>query len=306
MISIQQIQYILTLSEEKQFQKASERCFVTQPTLSMQVKKAEEMLGGQLFDRSGSPLEMTPFGNELLPIFRDVIADYSNIKDVVLKKDGVYKEEIKMAIIPTIAGYMIPELYNEWKKVLPNVQLTIEELKTEEILSNLEDRKIDIGILAGPVVNPKWRTIPLYSEEIKAYLPSRTGVDIKLDKLVNEHPWLLTKGNCLRTQMMHFCQLKSDGSKDNWDYEGGNISLLENMVLINGGYTLVPENYIKKNEQDYKRIFSSANEVPAREVISLVPNKSPKMKLLEAIIRKIQLEYNKGVTDSVLSILNWK
>tara|TARA_B110000285_G_scaffold83195_1_gene95668 strand:- start:46 stop:966 length:921 start_codon:yes stop_codon:yes gene_type:complete len=306
MISIQQIQYILTLSEEKQFQKASERCFVTQPTLSMQVKKAEEMLGGQLFDRSRSPLEMTPFGNELLPIFRDVMADYSNIKDVVLKKDGVYKEEIKMAIIPTIAGYMIPELYNEWKKVLPNVQLTIEELKTEEILSNLEDRKIDIGILAGPVVNPKWRTIPLYSEEIKAYLPSRTGVDIKLDKLVNEHPWLLTKGNCLRTQMMHFCQLKSDGSKDNWDYEGGNISLLENMVLINGGYTLVPENYIKKNEQDYKRIFSSANEVPAREVISLVPNKSPKMKLLEAIIRKIQLEYNKGVTDSVLSILNWK
>ena len=306
MISIQQIQYILTLSEERQFQKASERCFVTQPTLSMQVKKAEEMLGGQLFDRSRSPLEMTPFGNELLPIFRDVMADYSNIKDVVLKKDGVYKEEIKMAIIPTIAGYMIPELYNEWKKVLPNVQLTIEELKTEEILSNLEDRKIDIGILAGPVVNPKWRTIPLYSEEIKAYLPSRTGVDIKLDKLVNEHPWLLTKGNCLRTQMMHFCQLKSDGSKDNWDYEGGNISLLENMVLINGGYTLVPENYIKKNEQDYKRIFSSANEVPAREVISLVPNKSPKMKLLEAIIRKIQLEYNKGTSDNSLSILNWK
>ena len=69
MISIQQIQYILTLSEEKQFQKASERCFVTQPTLSMQVKKAEQILGGQLFDRSRSPLEMTPFGNELLPIF---------------------------------------------------------------------------------------------------------------------------------------------------------------------------------------------------------------------------------------------
>jgi len=148
MISIQQIQYILTLSEEKQFQKASERCFVTQPTLSMQVKKAEQMLGGQLFDRSRNPLELTPFGNELLPIFRDVIADYSNIEDVILKKDGIYKEEIKMAIIPTIAGYMVPELYNEWKKALPNVQLTIVELKTEEILKSLEDRKIDIGILA--------------------------------------------------------------------------------------------------------------------------------------------------------------
>tara|TARA_B110000285_G_scaffold232669_1_gene304350 strand:- start:964 stop:1884 length:921 start_codon:yes stop_codon:yes gene_type:complete len=306
MISIQQIQYILTLSEEKQFQKASERCFVTQPTLSMQVKKAEQMLGGQLFDRSRNPLELTPFGNELLPIFRDVIADYSNIEDVILKKDGIYKEEIKMAIIPTIAGYMVPELYNEWKKALPNVQLTIVELKTEEILKSLEDRKIDIGILAGPVLNPKWRTIPLYSEEIKAFLPSKKGAAIKLDELVNEHPWLLTKGNCLRTQMMHFCQLKSGEGKDDWDYEGGNISLLENMVLINGGYTLVPENYIKKNEKDYKRIFSSANEIPAREVISLVPNKSPKIKFLEAIIRKIQLEYNKGTSDDALSILNWE
>ena len=306
MISIQQIQYILSLSEEKQFQKASELCFVTQPTLSMQVKKAEQMLGGQLFDRSRSPIEMTQFGNELLPIFRDIIADYSNIENVVLKKDGLYKEEIKLAIIPTIAGYMIPELYNEWKKTLPNVQLTIEELKTEEILSSLEDRKIDIGILAGPIINPKWRTIPLFKEEIKAFLPSKKGTDIKLEHLVNEHPWLLTKGNCLRTQMMHFCQLKSDESKDNWDYEGGNISLLENMVLINGGYTLVPEFYMNKNTKDYKRIFSAANEVPAREVVSLVPNKSPKMKFLEAIIRTVQLEYNKGTSNSSLSILNWK
>ena len=306
MISIQQIQYILSLSEEKQFQKASEQCFVTQPTLSMQIKKAEQMLGGQLFDRSRSPLEMTPFGNELLPIFRDVIADYSNIENVVLKKDGLYKEEIKLAIIPTIAGYMIPELYNEWKNTLPNVQLTIEEMKSEDILSSLEDRKIDIGILAGPIINPKWRTIPLFKEEIKAFLPSKKGTDIKLEHLVNEHPWLLTKGNCLRTQMMHFCQLKSDESKDNWDYEGGNISLLENMVLINGGYTLVPEFYMNKNKKDYKRIFSAANEVPAREVISLVPNKSPKMKFLEAIIRTIQLKYNKGTSDSSLSILNWK
>jgi len=306
MISIQQIHYILTLSEEKQFQKASERCFVTQPTLSMQVKKAEQILGGQLFDRSRNPLALTSFGVELLPIFRDVMSDYSNIEDIVSKKDGVYREEIKMAIIPTIAGYMLPALYNEWKKALPNVQLTIVEMKTEEILSNLEDRKIDIGILAGPVMNPKWRTIPLYREEIKAFFPSIKDREIKLDDLVNEHPWLLTKGNCLRTQMMHFCQLKSGDGKDAWDYEGGNILLLEDMVKTNGGYTLVPTNFIKNNEKDYKRIYSLANEVPAREVISLVPNKSPKMKLLEAIIRKIQLEYNKGTSDDALSILNWE
>lgn len=306
MISIQQIQYILTLSEEKQFLKASERSFVTQPTLSMQVKKAEQILGGLLFDRSRNPLELTSFGKELLPIFRDVIADYSNIENVVLKKDGVFKEEVKVAVIPTIAGFMIPRLYNEWKKELPHVQLTIVELKTEEILNNLEDRKIDLGILAGPISNPKWRTVPLFREEIKAFLPCKKGNSIKLDELINERPWLLTKGNCLRTQMMHFCQLKSNNEKDAWDYEGGNIKLLEEMVKLNGGYTLVPVNFIQDNQEDYKRITSSTNEVPAREIISLMPNKSPKMEFLETIIRKIQFAYGNNNRNDDLSILSWK
>ena len=305
MISIQQIQYILTLSEEKQFQRASELCFVTQPTLSMQIKKAEETLGASIFDRSRTPLELTTFGKELLPIFKDIIAEYEKIGRTVAKKDGVFREEIRMAVIPTISAYMLPDLYSQWKKALPNVQLTIEELKTEEILLALENRKIDIGILAGPVSNPKWRTIPLFQEEIKAFLPTAKKKEVNVGELMNEHPWLLTSGNCLRTQMMHFCQLKTNDSKDDWDYEGGSIDLLEKMVEQNGGYTLVPQYLVKPEKKGYVSIKSSVGEIPAREVIALIPNKSPKWEYLETLVREIQLKYG-SKSKQKLSILSWK
>jgi len=305
MISIQQIQYILTLNEEKQFQRASELCFVTQPTLSMQVKKAEETLGAPIFDRSRNPLKLTAFGEELLPIFKDVISEYEKIERAVQKKEGVFREEIRMAVIPTISSYMLPDMYAKWREYLPNVQLTIEEMKTEEILIALENRKIDIGILAGPVANSKWRTIPLFQEEIKAFFPSLKKKGVKVEELMNEHPWLLTQGNCLRTQMVHFCALKSTDSQGDWDYEGGSIDLLEKMVELHGGYTIVPEFYAKGGKKGYKRITSSTGEIPAREVIALIPNKSSKWEYLETIIRRVQLKYGEKSKKN-LSILSWK
>ncbi len=307
MISIQQIQYILTLNEEKQFQRASEVCFVTQPTLSMQIKKAEETLGNKLFDRSHNPLCLTPFGKEMIPVFQDVISEYNKIELLVKKKQGNCIEEVHLGIIPTISGYMIPDLYKQWKKSLPNIRLIIEELKTLEILQALEDRKIDIGILAGPEFNPRWRSIPLFQEEIKAFAPSLSLEEVSIDSLTHMHPWLLTQGNCLRTQMMHFCELNNLEKEDEWDYEGGNIQMLEKMVELHGGYTLVPENFIgSKQQQSYKQITSSIGEVPAREIIALVPKKSLKWEGIERLIRQIQLKYNSSQKKQNLTILSWK
>ena len=126
MISIQQMQYIVTVAEERQFQRASERCFVTQPTLSMQIKKAEQTLGNQIFDRSRSPLELTEYGKELLVIVRDVLSEYSRVKLLGEQRSGAYREQVKVGIIPTIAGYMLPGMFDEWMKDLKDVELIIE------------------------------------------------------------------------------------------------------------------------------------------------------------------------------------
>ena len=304
MISVQQMQYILALTEERQFLRASEVCFVTQPTLSMQVKKAETALGTIVFDRSTSPLELTSFGESLVPIIRDVLNEYEQIEVLIQKKKGVFKERLRVAIIPTIAGYLLPDLFREWRDALIDVQLSIEEMKTEEILIALENKQIDIGILAGPVNDPKLRSSIVYREEIRAYLPNVEKDEVTTTNLVEYHPWLLTQGNCLRTQMIHFCELNK-GGKDEWNYEGGNMNLLEEMVELHGGYTLIPQFAIKNNYKDYKRIRSVNGEVPAREVITLTPNRSSKWSVIEKLIRSMQLKYGNDQTDE-FKMLSWK
>ncbi len=304
MISIQQMQYILVLSEEQQFQRASEKCFVTQPTLSMQLKKAENTLGSVIFDRSTVPLELTPFGELLLPIIRDVLSEYGRISELTEKQKGLYRERLRIGIIPTVADYMVPDLFNKWKLVLPAVQLSIEEMKTEDVLIALDQKKIDIGILAGPVNDPKLRTSVLFQEEILAFVPKSTAKEVTTGDLENYHPWLLTSGNCLRTQMIHFCSLNTE--RDDWNYEGGNMDLLKQMVEMNGGYTLIPERSISDKTSAYKRIRSSIGEIPARQIIALSPNRSIKWGSIEQIIRSVQLHYGDKKDGEELKLLSWE
>lgn len=306
MISIQQMQYIVTVAEERQFQRASERCFVTQPTLSMQIKKAEESLGNQIFDRSRSPLELTAYGKEIVLIIRDVLTEYSRIKLLGEQRSGLYKDQVKVGIIPTVAGFMLPGLFEEWKENLADVELIIEEMKTEEILVALEEKTIDLGILAGPVHQPKWRTTVLFQEEIYAYAPHLKDKQITPDQLEQYHPWLLSKGNCLRTQMIHFCEIK-DKNNHGWNYEGGNIELLVKMVDLHEGYTLIPSNYVDVlNIKNVVRIQSETlKEYPAREIIAVSGNRNPKWAAMEKLIRSVQLKYHNSSDDN-LKLLSWK
>ncbi len=310
MISIQQMQYILVLSEQKQFQRASELCFVTQPTLSMQVKKAEEDLGYAIFDRSKNPIELTIYGMKLIPLIRDVLNETGKIEVLTKKFKGIYKEQVRIGIIPTIASYLVADMFSLWQEKLKGIQLIILEQKTEELLVSLERKELDMAILAGPLNDSKMRTIPLFKEEILAFCPSLKNKTILTNDLNDLHPWLLSKGNCLRTQMIQFCEIKEDNESDSWNYEGGNIELLMKMVEQNGGYTLVPKNY-HLNEHQRKQLRSiktraGADEaVPAREIIAVSPNKTLKWNSLDALIREVQVNYNKHKKDSKMTILDW-
>lgn len=306
MLSIQQMQYILTLSEEQQFQKASEKCFVTQPTLSMQIKKAEDTLGQFIFDRSTNPLSLTNFGKKLLPVIREILNENEKIKWLAEKQSGGFSEEIKMGIIPTVSSYLVPKMFRTWKSTLENVTLSIEEMKSEEILEAFEKKEIDVAIMAGPHYDPKLRTIPLFSEEILVYCPSIETPNIQLEDLHALHPWLLSKGNCLRTQMIHFCQIQTGESRDEWNYQGGNIELLIEMVNQNGGYTLIPENYSLQNGKEHLKKVESPAGIPAREIIALYPSRTIKQEKTEQIIREVQLAFLQQRNFASLNVLNWR
>lgn len=304
MITIQQMQYVIALYEEENFLKASEKCFVTQPTLSMQIKKAEESIGYPLFDRSVHPIQPTSFGKKMINQIRLILDTYDQLNVILQQEKGLYKEEVKMAIIPTVANYFIRKMYPIWLDKSNGVQLTIEEMKSEELLDSLSQGKIDIGILAGPVVDPSYRVTKLYDEEIRVYYPSQSKKILITNDLKDAHPWLLTSGNCLRTQMMHFCELENEDN-EKWDYQGGNLELLLDMVDNFGGYTLVPENYKDYKDREFKQIQSETKEVPVREIIAVTRNRSPKWEIMEKLIRTVQLSFDSSKKRNK-QVLSWQ
>lgn len=306
MITYTQIQYILALVEHKNFQRAAAACFVTQPTLSMQIKKAEDEIGTLLFDRDYSPLQLTPFGEKALPHFRTIEDSFKELEVAVQKSKGIYKAEVKMGIIPTIADYLVPEFYGKWQEELGEVQLEIIELKSEQIIYHLENRKIDIGIMAGPYKESFLAEKVLFNEEILVYAPSLLGDSVNFSQLLELKPWLLSEGNCLRTQMMNFCNLKEDAKKD-WSYEGGNLSLLMRMVDQHGGYTLLPSCYQRFLSLPNKSVKKFAGHTAARQIIALHHKKSSKIPIVNTLIQDIQ-QANKGIRGSAekIELLPWK
>jgi len=304
-ITPQQINYIIELNIERNFQRASEKCFVTQPTLSMQIKKVEELLGFAIFERSKLPLEPTKEGEQLIEILKDVQIEYARITDLVQKINGNHTEFIKVGIIPTVSAYLISDIFDTIQKEMPHLQLSIHEIKSEELIDAIDENQFDIGIMAGPQNNRRMRTIPLYQEEIKVYFPTLNKETISPDDLNASQPWLLSKGNCLRTQMVNFCNLQDDSLESKWNYEGGNMDILTNMVDLNGGYTLVPE-YYQLRDKELKRIYDPlTKEYPARQIIGMIPNKTSKKSTLESFLRIIQGKYNTRKTDN-FRILDWK
>lgn len=287
MITHSQIKYILALIEYKNFQRAADSCFVTQPTLSMQIKKAEETLGESVFDRDYSPVQLTVFGQALLPVLHSIQSGFDELGVVVQKSKGTYKAEIRVGIIPTIAEYLIPQMYTTWRSDLKGIRLEIHELKSEQLIEGLENRTIDFGIMAGPYHKGTLSQQILFNEEVLIYAPGYHGESISMEEIVELKPWLLSEGNCLRTQMVNFCNLKEDVKSD-WDYEGGSMNLLLKMVDQEGGYTLLPKNFVELLNVDQRHVKRIRENVAARQVIGLFHKRTSKSFGIETLIKTVQ------------------
>lgn len=287
MISKAQISYIITLKETKNFQRAAEMCFVTQPTLSMQIKKVEQLFGAPIFDRDTSPLSLTSFGSEIMPYIENLDSEYDRLNEQIQKKQGTYKAEIRLGIIPTVAGFLVPDLYDQWQKQLGDIQLDIRELKTTDLIKAIENKEIDLGIMAGPLRDKNIIEQRLFDEEIFIYSPEIKGESMTQEQLESLKPWLLSEGNCLRTQMINFCNLDAE-KKDDWQYQGGNMNILLKMVEIQGGYTLVPSNflpYLNVSEKDFKRVEGLT---PIRQVVGIHLSRNSKKEHIDNLMRLIQ------------------
>lgn len=287
-MTITQLSYVLAVAEHQNFTKAAQKCFVTQPTLSMQIQKLEDELDVLIFDRSKKPIELTEVGKKLVTQARNIVNESNRIQDIVDQEKGFIGGEFKLGIIPTVMPTLLPMFLNNFVKKYPKVKLKIEELTTEEIITRINDGHLDAAIAATPLEQETIKERVLYFEPFVAYVPQnhRLSNNKKLDTsdLDINDMLLLEDGHCFRDGVINLCKVFKSHNDDKFQLESGSIETLIKLSNEGLGMTLLPYLHTldlpKKSKQNL-RFFNEPN--PAREV-SLIYHKSElKMQIIEAL-----------------------
>ncbi len=293
-MNFQQLDYIIAVDTCRHFAKAAKKTNVTQPTLSMMVQKLEEELGLLIFDRSKQPVVPTREGKEIITRAKQIMADVSRMKEFTKQLKHEISGEMKLAVIPTLAPYLLPLFLKSFAENHPMLKITIRELVTDDIINLLKTGDLDIGLLATPLKDPKLEEFPVFYEEFFAYASASEKVlrkkyllpkDIDLSKL-----WLLEEGHCLRNQVLDLCELKKkDFESDRLHYETGSIETLKNLVDHHQGITILPHlATLDLSKKQKEKIREFAHPKPVRE-ISLVVNKNfHRTSLLQALKKEIE------------------
>jgi len=288
-----QLEYIVAVDTFRHFAEAAAHCFVTQPTLSMQIHKLEEELGVKIFDRSKQPVLPTEPGLDIIDHARKILAERDILTDMLASKKGVLNGELKIGVIPTLAPYLLPLFIPAFTKKYANVKLVVNELTTDVILSRLREGRIDAGVLVTPLNEKGVKEDVLFYEEMLAYVSKNNSAFKKTYMLPNdidpEKLWLLQEGHCFRTQMLHLCELrKSSKEGSHFEYEAGSFETLRRMVDINDGITILPELAtldMTVHQQNHLRYFKSP--APVREVSIVTHRDFVKRKLIELFKKEI-------------------
>ncbi len=298
--SLTQLEYVLALQKHGHFAKAAKHCFVTQPTLSMQVQKLEETLNVVIFDRSKKPILLTDKGRQLVEQMRSVVEEAKKLELIVEATDsGLIKGELVVAVIPTIAPYLLPRLLPVLETKYPELQLRLFEMQTHKIIEALHDDEIDVGILATPLRSPKINERPLYWEPFSVLCKKNHELakfnKVKYSGLRSDDIWLLEEGHCLRHQVLDVCALKQKNKQNKgrgraYQFESGSLETLKNLVNSYGGYTLLPSLATEAIGPDVI-LIPFERPIPAREIGLVSRREHYKSELLgalgEAIIRCI-------------------
>jgi len=287
-MTLVQLEYIVAVDTYRSFVGAAEKCFVTQPTLSMQVQKLEEMLNVKIFDRSKQPIIPTEIGAQIIEQARLVLQESHKIKEIISSQQQDVVGELKVGIIPTVAPYLLPRVIAAMMEKYPDLKLLIWEYTTEDIIHHLKTGILDCGILATPLGDGAVEEAPLYYENFVTYISKNSKLykkkTIDADDLEDENIWLLNEGHCMRSQVLNICRSTKQNRLQGLTYNTGSVETLIRMVDMNNGATLLPELALEElsNKQLSKvRYFKSPE--PVRE-ISLVTHKNfIKKRMLNAL-----------------------
>ena len=292
-MNLQQLEYIVAIDRHRHFVTAAGKCFVTQATLSMMIKKLEEELNVKIFDRSKQPVVPTEAGIAVIAQAKIILQQAKHLKEIIQELKGELKGELKIGIIPTVAPYLLPLFLSRFLKKYPLLKIKITELTTEQIIEKLKHHHLDAGILATPLNNAAIKELPLYYEQFVVYASKNEKLMKKKFLLPGDidtnHLWLLEEGHCLRAQILNLCELrKKELETSNLEYEAGSIDTLKKMVDMNNGITILPELAIKElTASEKKQVRHFKPPVPVREISIVTYHHFVKQRMIDVLKEEI-------------------
>jgi len=287
-MTITQLKYVLAVAEHKNFTLAAEKCFVTQPTLSMQIQKIEEELSIQIFDRSKKPIQLTDIGHKIVTQAKNIVNEADRIQDIVEQQKGFIGGEFRLGIIPTIMPTLLPMFLNNFIKKYPKVKLIIEELNTEEIIARLKNGNLDAAIAATPLEDEKIKEIVLYFEPFVAYIPENNAIfqkeEIEIDDLNIDDLLLLQDGHCFRDGILNLCKNRNESGQKSFKIESGSFETLIKLAEEGLGTTLLPYLHtLELKDSDKLKLRHFKEPKPAREVSLIYPKSELKIQIIDAL-----------------------
>ena len=267
-MNFQQLEYVMAVHKHKHFGIAADSCHITQATLSAMIKKLEEELKILLFDRSRKPIQTTDMGLQFIETARTILQQ-KELLFSLNKQTEKLEGKLSIGIIPTVANSLLPIILPSILKENQKLQLTISEITTEEIKTQLIMDKIDIGILATPINDKHFDEHILYYEPMMIYgILDKKKEYVNSKDIKNGNIWLLEEGHCFRNQALTVCEIKEkELSPSNLNFMGSSFETLLNLTDKFGGYTLIPELYYKnmsKQKQNKTKHFQKP--IPVREI----------------------------------------
>ena len=292
-MTLQQLEYIVAVGRYGSFVEAAEKCFVTQPTLSMQVKKLEDELGIVLFDRSRQPVAITEAGRQFLEQAQIILREQQRLLEMVKGLKGETGGDLRLAVIPTLAPYLLPVFVREFTNKYPGVNLIVREMTTEQIVRALRNETLDVGLLATPLPESDLHELHLFHEPFVGYLSKGHSLwnkkTIKVDDLDPEQIWLLSEGHCMRNQVLNLCREQPHSGDQQFVYESGSVETLKRLVDTGEGMTILPWlATVGMSNKQLQQVRYFRTPEPVRQ-ISLVTHRSQlKRKLVELLANCIR------------------
>lgn len=286
-MTIIQLEYLLAVANCGSFSQAAEHCFVTQPSLSMQVKSLEEELGVVLLDRSKKPVVPTEAGEVVLEQVRETLRSFNYIREAVHELKGETAGKLRLGVIPTIAPYLMHRFMPTFVKEYPKVELEISEMKTADIVEALKRDQLDAALVAGGTCGEGIQEHDLFNDRFWLYVSpenplfERSNVrieDIDLKDLV-----ILSAGNCMRDQIIELCQAKRQ-IPSHFSFESGSLETLMRIVDCTQALTIIPEmaiDFIPENRRD--RVKQLAKGATSRKISVAVRRTYVKGSIIKAL-----------------------